>query len=98
MSTVATVVVSLGDTEIWNVTNHTFQDHPFHIHGYPYQVLSIDGIPPPVHEWRDNVNVPAHQTLKLAVSFADRPGTWMFHCHILDHADMGMMGLLMVNP
>jgi FtsP/CotA-like multicopper oxidase with cupredoxin domain len=98
MSAIATAVVEVGDTEIWNVTNNTTQDHPFHIHGYPFQVLSVGGAPPPVLEWRDNVNVPAQGTLKLAVSFSDRPGNWMFHCHILDHADMGMMGLLVVNP
>lgn len=98
MTKITTVVEEVGDSEIWTVTNNTTQDHPFHIHGYPFQVLSVGGMPPPVLEWRDNVNVPASQTLKLAVSFADRPGTWMFHCHILDHADMGMMGLLVVNP
>jgi FtsP/CotA-like multicopper oxidase with cupredoxin domain len=40
----------------------------------------------------------ANESLKVAVSFDDRPGSWMFHCHILDHADMGMMALLVVNP
>jgi plastocyanin len=98
MATMTTVVVDEGTTEIWNVTNNTSQDHPFHIHGYPFQVLSVGGTLPPVREWRDNVNVPASETLTLAVSFDDRPGTWMFHCHILDHADMGMMALLVVNP
>lgn len=98
MTAITIVSVDQGTTEIWNVTNNTSQDHPLHIHGYPYQVLSVAGTPPSVLEWRDNVNVPANEALKVAVSFDDRPGSWMFHCHILDHADMGMMALLVVNP
>jgi FtsP/CotA-like multicopper oxidase with cupredoxin domain len=97
MSKMTTVTTKVGATEIWNVTNNTTQDHPFHMHGYPFQVLSVGGAPPPVLEWRDNVKVPANQRLQLAVSF-DRPGMWMFHCHILDHAEMGMMAMLVVDP
>jgi FtsP/CotA-like multicopper oxidase with cupredoxin domain len=82
----------LGETDVWEVVNTTDFDHPFHLHGYFFQVLD-DRIP----EWKDTVNVPAHQTKRLAVVFDERPGTWMFHCHILDHAEVGMMGHLMVK-
>jgi FtsP/CotA-like multicopper oxidase with cupredoxin domain len=97
MSAMTSVTVQVGDTEIWNVTNNTNLDHPFHMHGYPIQVLSVGGEPPAALEWRDTVNIPAMQALKLAVLF-DRPGMWMFHCHILDHAEMGMMAMLVVKP
>ena len=46
--------------------------------------------------WKDTVNVPQKQRVRLAVRF-DNPGAWMFHCHILEHADRGMMGLLDVT-
>lgn len=49
-------------------------------------------------EWRDTVDVPLHSEVKLAVRFDERPGMWMYHCHILDHADVGMMGHLHVMP
>jgi len=42
--------------------------------------------------------VPYKTELKLAVKFGDRPGMWMYHCHILDHAESGMMGHLHVEP
>jgi FtsP/CotA-like multicopper oxidase with cupredoxin domain len=42
--------------------------------------------------------LPAHGTARIAVHFDDRPGDWMFHCHILDHAEIGMMGVLRVLP
>ena len=42
--------------------------------------------------WKDTVNVPMKTTVRLLVTFDERPGEWMFHCHILDHADGGLMG------
>jgi FtsP/CotA-like multicopper oxidase with cupredoxin domain len=44
------------------------------------------------------VDVPSKTELKLAVRYDDRPGMWMYHCHILDHAEIGMMGHLQVLP
>ncbi len=98
MADMTTVHVRVGATEVWTVTNNTSQDHPFHMHGFPFQVLSLGGSPPAALEWRDTVNVVAKSTLQFAVTFDDRPGMWMFHCHILDHADMGMMAMLVVDP
>jgi FtsP/CotA-like multicopper oxidase with cupredoxin domain len=90
--------VHADSTEVWEISNTTTQDHPFHMHGFPFQVLDVNGTPPPVLEWRDTVNVPANGTMRFAVHFDDREGMWMFHCHILDHADMGMMAMLVVQP
>ncbi len=85
----------VGETQIWTVENTTEASHPFHLHGFFYQVLGEDGRALP--EWHDTVNVPHGETLRLAVHFDDRPGEWMFHCHILEHADIGMMAHLRVT-
>jgi FtsP/CotA-like multicopper oxidase with cupredoxin domain len=89
------VHVMQGDVEIWEVQNKAPMDHPFHLHGMFFEVLPKDGIPPLVDGWKDTVNVPQNSTLRFAVQY-DPPGMWMFHCHILEHAELGMMGDLMV--
>jgi FtsP/CotA-like multicopper oxidase with cupredoxin domain len=76
------------------VRNDTDFAHPFHLHGFFFQVLDDTRVP----EWKDTVDVPSKTELKLAVTFDDRPGMWMYHCHILDHAEIGMMGHLHVLP
>ena len=85
-------------TEIWAVTNDTEAGHPFHLHGFFFEVLDVDGTPPPFRAWRDTVHVPPMSTLRFAVPFDAREGHWMFHCHILDHAEIGMMGHLHLHP
>ncbi|HUQ52560.1 MAG TPA: multicopper oxidase family protein [Gammaproteobacteria bacterium] len=85
--------IELGATEVWRIVNDTDFSHPFHLHGYFFQVLDDTRVP----EWKDTVNVPTKSELTVAVRFDDRPGAWMFHCHILDHADAGMMGHLIVR-
>lgn len=92
------LMAHLGTTEQWDVTNSTPYDHPFHLHGYFFQVLDIDGVAPPVREWKDTIVVGPKARVRIAMKFADRPGMWMFHCHILDHAELGMMGMLEVMP
>jgi FtsP/CotA-like multicopper oxidase with cupredoxin domain len=47
--------------------------------------------------WKDTVNVPFEQTVRFLVRFDERPGDWMYHCHILDHAEGGMMGIVAVD-
>jgi FtsP/CotA-like multicopper oxidase with cupredoxin domain len=83
----------LGETQVWRIVNDTDFAHPFHLHGYFFQVLDDTRVP----EWKDTINVPSKSELKIAVQFDDRPGMWMFHCHILDHATVGMMGHLHVS-
>ncbi len=87
----------LGATEIWQVENVVGMDHPFHLHGFQFQVLDRDGVPEPFPSWKDVVNVPKHQTVRFIVRYENHPGKWMFHCHILDHEDHGMMGVLQVD-
>ena len=84
----------LGSTEIWTIQNVVGMDHPFHLHGFRFQVLDHDGVPEPFRSWKDSVNVPKHSSVRIVVAFPDFPGKWMYHCHILDHEDEGMMGIL----
>ena len=85
--------IALGDTEVWRIVNNTAFSHPFHLHGFFFQVLDEQRVP----EWKDTVDVPHESELTVAVRFDERPGAWMYHCHILDHADAGMMGHLVVR-
>ena len=87
-------MAAIGDVQMWTVHNTMDFAHPFHMHGFFFQVIDVDGIAPPVREWRDTVDVPVYATVRIALHFDERPGMWMFHCHILDHADAGMMGML----
>ena len=89
---------SLGTSEEWEVVNSTEMDHPFHLHGYFFQVTERNGVPEAVRAWKDTVNVPRQQTLKFRVAFLENPGRWMYHCHILEHGERGMMGELDVSP
>ena len=91
------VEAELGATEIWQVENLVGMDHPFHLHGFQFQVLDRNGVPEPYRSWKDVVNVPEHETVRFIVRYDDYPGKWMFHCHILDHEDHGMMGVLEVR-
>jgi FtsP/CotA-like multicopper oxidase with cupredoxin domain len=91
------VHVRRGDIEIWEVQNMAEMDHPFHLHGMFFQVLSGSAMSPGLAGWKDTVNVPQKSTLRFAVQY-DPLGMWMFHCHILEHAELGMMGDLMVMP
>ena len=84
----------LGTTEIWEIENIVGMDHPFHLHGFHFQVLDRNGVPTPYRTWKDTINVPRHETVRIIVHFDDYPGKWMFHCHILTHEDQGMMGIL----
>jgi FtsP/CotA-like multicopper oxidase with cupredoxin domain len=91
------VSAPLGATEIWGVENLVGMDHPFHLHGFRFQVLERNGVAEPYRSWKDTVNVPKHETVRFIVRYDDFSGKWMFHCHILDHEDHGMMGILEVR-
>jgi FtsP/CotA-like multicopper oxidase with cupredoxin domain len=86
----------MGAVEVWDVVNDTEMDHPFHLHGFFFQPLTLNGAPVE-RQWKDTMNVPQKQTLRLAVRFDDHAGSFMFHCHILEHAELGMMGELLVE-
>lgn len=87
----------VGQVEIWEVENLSEMDHPFHLHGMSFQVLDDTGALAEPLGWKDTVNVPRESTVRFAVRFG-APGRWMYHCHILEHAERGMMGELEVAP
>lgn len=90
--------VKAGELQVWDVANTTFMDHPFHLHGFFFQVLAVNGEPPPWRSWEDVVNVPPRATVRIAWMPDDRPGSWMYHCHILEHHASGMMAHFDVVP
>ncbi len=90
---------TIGETQIWTVTNTTPWSHPLHIHGFFFQVLDKAGNPVRPLQWKDTVSVPFKDSVKIIVRFDDRPGSWMYHCHILDHAEGGLMSsILLTKP
>jgi FtsP/CotA-like multicopper oxidase with cupredoxin domain len=82
--------------EVWEIRNKTEMDHPFHLHGMFFQVLDVNGVPPAHLGQKDTVNVPQRSTLRFAVRYGGA-GHWMYHCHILEHAERGMMGELRIG-
>jgi len=87
----------LGATEIWDIRNLVGMDHPFHLHGFQFQVIDRNGKPVQQRKWEDTINVPGFESARFIVRYDNYPGLWMFHCHILDHEDQGMMGVLEVK-
>ncbi|HEX6274286.1 MAG TPA: multicopper oxidase family protein [Polyangiaceae bacterium] len=84
--------VKVGALQVWDVVNASLMDHPFHLHGFFFQVLSVNGEPPAYRSWEDVVNLPPRSRVRIAWMPDDRPGSWMYHCHILEHHEAGMMG------
>jgi FtsP/CotA-like multicopper oxidase with cupredoxin domain len=83
--------VRVGELQIWDVLNRSPVHHPFHLHGFFFQVLEVNGTAPDYLSWDDTVNVPAFGRVRMAWRPDDRPGGWMYHCHILEHHAAGMM-------
>ncbi|MGC2110076.1 MAG: multicopper oxidase domain-containing protein [Candidatus Korobacteraceae bacterium] len=100
------IVVHQGDVEDWVVENRAREDHVFHIHQIHFQVIEVDGKPVTNAAMRDTVNLPhwdgsgPYPSVKLRMDFRDPNivGTFLYHCHILKHEDMGMMGAIEVLP
>jgi FtsP/CotA-like multicopper oxidase with cupredoxin domain len=84
--------VKVGELQVWEIVNETGMDHPFHLHGFFFQVVAIDGAPVAPTSWEDTVNIVARGRATIAFRPDDRPGRWMYHCHILEHHAAGMMG------
>jgi len=90
------VEMRAGQIELWEIRNPTDMDHPFHIHGTQFQVVEAEGknriSKPAYRAWKDTVNVARGETVRIAVR-QELPGLRMYHCHILEHEDQGMMGI-----
>jgi FtsP/CotA-like multicopper oxidase with cupredoxin domain len=83
--------VKVGELQVWDVFNDTQMDHPFHLHGFFFQVVDVNGEPPSFRSWEDTINIPPKSRARIAWVPDDRQGEWMYHCHILEHHAAGMM-------
>jgi FtsP/CotA-like multicopper oxidase with cupredoxin domain len=91
------VVSKVGEVELWEIRNPTDMDHPFHVHGTQFQVVETERAgtttKPAYRAWKDTVNVARGETVRIAVR-QTMPGRRMYHCHILEHEQHGMMGVV----
>ncbi len=101
------ITTHVGAVEDWTVENRALETHAFHIHQIHFRVLEIDGKPAPNQDLRDTIEIPywsgpgtPYHSVKLRMDFRDPgiAGTFVFHCHILLHEDLGMMHKILVEP
>ena len=101
------VVVRQGSVEDWIIENRSMELHDFHIHQLHFQLVDWNGIPINEPFLRDTVNVPYYNghtlqypNVRLRMDFRDPNvvGTFVYHCHLLEHEDHGMMGRITVEP
>jgi FtsP/CotA-like multicopper oxidase with cupredoxin domain len=88
--------IQRGKSCILALRNDTAWWHPMHLHGHSFRVVSRNGKSNPRKEWRDTVLVPPRESAELAF-VADHSGGWMFHCHVTDHQEAGMMGVIRIT-
>ena len=101
------IVVKQGDVEDWIIENRSNELHAFHIHQIHFLLMDWSGTPVNEPFLRDTVNVPyfngrmlQYPSVRLRMDFRDpnTVGTFVYHCHLLEHEDGGMMGLVRVDP
>jgi FtsP/CotA-like multicopper oxidase with cupredoxin domain len=106
-STAPNIVVKQGDVEDWIIENRSTELHAFHIHQIHFQLREWSGRPIDEPFLRDTVNVPYYNgrmlqypSVRLRMDFRDpnTVGTFVYHCHLLEHEDGGMMGMIRVEP
>jgi FtsP/CotA-like multicopper oxidase with cupredoxin domain len=106
-STLPNITVQSGEVEDWVIENRSKELHTFHIHQTHFQLLEWNGRPVDEPYLRDTVNVDywrekitAYPSVKLRMDFRDPAivGTFAYHCHMLEHQDNGMMGIIRVEP
>lgn len=86
--------IAAGSIEEWQIVNTSTMDHPFHLHVWPMQLVEINGAVVGEVEYRDVVPVPANGRAIVRIAFEGLTGTTVYHCHILDHEDLGMMATI----
>ena len=86
--------LALGKSYIFRLKNETKNDHPIHLHGMAFKLLSSNQRPLPPH-WTDTALLRADETVEVAF-VADNPGDWVFHCHVIEHQKTGLAGLIRV--
>jgi FtsP/CotA-like multicopper oxidase with cupredoxin domain len=103
--------VKAGSTHLWEFVNAggpmgMQMAHPIHLHGRQFRVVSRSGGSPAntLREgliddgWMDTVLVLPHETVRVQITFSQHPGLFLYHCHILEHEDMGMMRNFRITP
>jgi len=85
-----------GRSYVFAMNNDTAWHHPMHLHGMTFRVLSRNGQAVPHGEWRDTILLDPGERVEIGF-VADNPGDWMFHCHVLEHQEAGMMGTIRVT-
>jgi FtsP/CotA-like multicopper oxidase with cupredoxin domain len=99
--------VHQGDVEDWIIENRSTELHAFHIHQIHFLLMKYDGVPVDEPFLRDTINVPFWDgksktypsvTLRMDFRNPDILGTFVYHCHLLEHEDGGMMGVIQVLP
>ena len=89
--------VNLNQVEDWRIINQASIDHPFHLHTNRFQVIERNDKPESLLSWKDTVSIKGYETVTIRVRFEDFIGRTVYHCHILDHEDQGMMGILAID-
>lgn len=92
------IVARIDTTEVWDLHNESEMEHPFHLHGFFFQVVSRNGVAEPEPTWEDTIQLRGEERVRIAFRPDNRPGHWMYHCHILEHVDNGMMGAVDLRP
>jgi FtsP/CotA-like multicopper oxidase with cupredoxin domain len=104
---VPNIIVKQGDVEDWIIENRSTELHAFHIHQVHFLLLDFSGAPVDEPFLRDTINVPFYNgktlqypSIKIRLDFRDSNavGTFVYHCHLLEHEDGGMMGVIRVEP
>ena len=88
--------VKLGAVEEWTVVNEHEDDHVFHIHTNPFQMVAINGEKVAERDWRDTVVVPRKGSVTFRCRFLDFTGRFVHHCHMMNHEELGMMQVVEV--
>jgi FtsP/CotA-like multicopper oxidase with cupredoxin domain len=100
------ISTKVGAIEDWTIENRALETHAFHIHQIHFRVIEVDGKPAQNTDLRDTIEIPfwegkgPYHSVKLRMDFSDptTAGTFLFHCHILLHEDLGMMHKILVSP
>jgi FtsP/CotA-like multicopper oxidase with cupredoxin domain len=101
------IITTQGAVEAWTIENRTNEVHEFHMHQIHFKVLKRDGavVPPRDQQYRDTVQVPywtgtgPYPSVTLLMDFRGHVvGDFVYHCHILEHEDGGMMAIIRVVP
>ena len=87
---------TLGTVEEWTLKNTSDEQHPFHIHVNDFEVISIGGQPYDARGLQDTVRLLPNEDVVIRMRFTDFTGKFVFHCHILNHEDLGMMAVVEV--